>query len=398
MRTPWARPVAVTIVAVYVAGATAMAVVAGRLRGVAPVDQPLLEAVSFLVAFGAFTVVGALIITNRPRHPVGWIFAAIGLALGVLPIGNEYTGYLIATGREPSTAVLLFAWLNNWYWYALLYLLMVLLPLLFPTGRPPNRRWWVVGLAGGLATALLCVLGALAATVDGQNFAWSRPSPVGIEGLPFVEDIAWIGPVFVVFAASVIGAVASFVVRFRRSTGDERQQLKWFVFAVLLLPIMVVPDAAVEDIAVLEALLFPTAVSLLPVAAGIAILRYRLYDIDVVISRTLVFAVLAAFITGVYVAVVVGVGSRRWGGRGPEPGVVDRGDGDRGGGIRAGAVAGAAVGEPVGVRAPGDALRGALRAVGTVGADRVGRGSVGTAGAVVGRWDWCGGDGLAADR
>ncbi|CAN5828872.1 hypothetical protein BH23ACT4_BH23ACT4_05160 [soil metagenome] len=315
------RLLAVSIVLTYVIGASVRTWLEYLLRREAAIEFPLIESVAFTLAFGAFAVVGALILANRPRHPVGWIFAGIGLTLAVIPIGNDLAGYLIATGGEPSTALLMFAWVNNWYWYPLIFSSLVLLPLLFPTGRPPTRRWWWVAIAGGAIVTVVSVVGALGEAIDGQNTEWTRPNPIGIDGLGYVEELPFMGPGFGALVLLIVAAAVSVGVRFRRSEGEERQQLKWFLAAAALLPVMMVPNTAVASIPILEDLLFPVVVALLPIAAGIAILRYRLYDIDLVISRTLVFGVLAVFITGVYVGIVVGLGSVVGGGGEPNLGL-----------------------------------------------------------------------------
>ncbi|MGH9198860.1 MAG: hypothetical protein ACRD1T_24425, partial [Acidimicrobiia bacterium] len=175
------------------------------------------------------------------------------------------------------------------------------LPLLFPTGRLMSRRWRPVLWGGFLALALAILSNAFAVTepIPGiQNpYAMPRLSPLW----KILQDITV--PVLIF---SLVGAIASLVVRFRRSRDVERQQMKWFIFAGALAP---APFVAYEINETVSEFLLPLIAILFPIAVGIAILRYRLYDIDVVINKTLVFGALAAFITLIYVGVVVGIGA-----------------------------------------------------------------------------------------
>ncbi|MGI8575763.1 MAG: hypothetical protein ACR2MA_10595 [Egibacteraceae bacterium] len=302
------RIVGVVAVAVYLAGAGILVRLGVLLDRAGADGQSPLEGLAILLGFGAFTVVGALILAHQPRNAIGWIFTAIGLMIATLSIGNSYASYLILTGREPSTAALIAAWPNNFYWYVLLALTFVFVPLLFPTGRPPSPRWWAVGWLAGLSMSVTATLSALAESIQGQDVGWVRPNPFGINGLRYVEQLPVAGVLFFCLIAAMLGAVASFVVRYRRSYGEERQQLKWFLFAVSLLPFSLLFDFLLEDIGWLLNILFPLVVAALPTAAGVAILRYRLYAIDRIISRTLAYGLLTGVLVAVYAASVLVLG------------------------------------------------------------------------------------------
>ena len=184
----------------------------------------------------------------------------------------------------------------------ILALTVIYLPLLFPDGRLPSRRWLPVAVFAGIATLVLVVLSALKNTlgldaggVEGVHLRIENP--IGIGTLSFVEDLPIFGVLNVLLLVGVVGAGVSVVVRFRRSRGVERQQMKWFVYAaalILLAPaVNYLPD-------VVNGVWFALVLIATSSATGIAVLKYRLYDIDVVINRTLVYGALTALLVLVY--------------------------------------------------------------------------------------------------
>jgi hypothetical protein len=256
------------------------------------------------VGFGMFAVVGALLVAKRPDNRVGWIMSAAALIAGIFSALETYAAYVMTTRGRPDALAVLGAWANGWYWLLLLALVFIYLPLLFPDGRLLSRRWLPVAVLPAIGIAGIMVLGSLAETFSGQTFDYRIDNPIGIEGLANVEEL----PVFVVltgiYAIGAVGAVASLAVRFRRSRGTERQQLKWFLYAAA--PILTIPvlESLPEFV---DALVFAWVLLGLPAAVGIAVLRYRLYDIDVVINRTLVYGSLTAALALVYVGSVTGL-------------------------------------------------------------------------------------------
>jgi hypothetical protein len=209
----------------------------------------------------------------------------------------------MVTRGQPDALAVVGAWTGSWYWYSLLALALVYLPLLFPDGRLPSHRWLPVAVLAGVGTLGVVVLAALADTLPvNEAPGYEIDNPVGIEGLGYVEDLPVFGVLGVILGVVVIGAVASVVVRFRRSRGIERQQMKWFVYAVA--PVLVMP---IEDYlpGIISSVALGAVLIGLPAAIGVAVLRYRLYDIDVLINRTLVYGSLTALLVTVYVGSIV---------------------------------------------------------------------------------------------
>lgn len=300
-KVPFARFVAGVVILLYVAGTSATAWFEGRLG---PRAQNPMEDVFIVVGFGMFAVMGALLVALRPYNLVGWIMSAVGLIVGVFPTGEAYAAYVMITSGQPDALAVFGVWANGWYWYLLLSLSFVFLPLYFPDGRLPSRRWLPVAVLAGIATAALVVLGALTDTLRGQSVPYRIENPVGIEGLAPVEEL----PVFAVFGGLLLlvtlCAAASVVVRFRRSRGIKRQQLKWFLYAAAFIPVSAGSDFLPR---LLDDLVFGLILVGLPLAIGFAVLKHRLYDIDVVINRTLVYGTLTAMLALVYFGGVAGL-------------------------------------------------------------------------------------------
>jgi hypothetical protein len=263
------------------------------------------EDVVLFVGFGLFAAVGSLLVAKRPDNPIGWIMSANALIVGIFPACESYAAYVMSTSGQPDALAVVGVWANSWYWYLLLALTFIYLPLLFPDGRLLSRRWLPVAVVPAIGVAGIAILGALTETLRGQTFDYRIDNPIGIEGLGYVEDLqafAVLGGGALV--VGTVGAVSSVVVRFRRSRGTERQQLKWFLYAAA--PIVAFP--AIESLPVIvSGLLTGWVLVGLPAAIGIAVLRYRLYEIDLVINRTLVYGPLTAMLVLVYFGGVVGL-------------------------------------------------------------------------------------------
>lgn len=249
------------------------------------------RAVIFPLGLTLSAVVGGLVASRRPANPVGWFFLGSGGCLAITVVAAGYATYGLAGAKA-------MAWLQSWLWVPGVMLLLCFLPLYFPNGRLVSRRWrWVVRLA-----LFSCVTGAaLSALSPGQIPNAGVVNPLGIEALRPVFDL--LGPVYLALGFFLFFASAvSLVLRFRRSGSLERQQIKWLAFAALAVPVWFLTSAPIEAASrtlfgVMDALIFS---ALIPVAAGVAILRYRLYDIDVVINRTLVYGSLTALLVLVY--------------------------------------------------------------------------------------------------
>ncbi|HEV3233830.1 MAG TPA: hypothetical protein VG329_04725, partial [Candidatus Dormibacteraeota bacterium] len=253
------------------------------------------------IGLSAYVLIGALIVLKRGSHPIGWILQAIGIVALITAVNEDYIGYALVLhpGSLPFGHAMVVV--NSSIWEVAFLLFAVALPMLFPTGRLLSRRWLVVFVFAAIFMVMAFVGNAL---VPGQTTKYSGVNnPIGLPAIqPIAETIQNLA--ILPALATGVGMIASLVVRFRRSRGPERQQLKWFFFTALLIPVnFILNGTPVAGVAYL------TILPLVAISIGLAILRYRLYDIDVVISRTLVYGSLAAFITLVYVAIVVGIGT-----------------------------------------------------------------------------------------
>jgi hypothetical protein len=294
----FARMVAWLVVLIYIAGTGANILLKSRLR----LQESHPEDVFLLVGFGAFAVVGALLIAKRPTNLVGWIMAASGLMVGLFPAGDSYAAYVMTTSGHPDALAVIGAWAQGWYWLLLLVLVLVYLPLLFPDGRLPSRRWLPFALLMGIVTLSVVVLGALTDTLTGQDVDYRIENPIGIEGLAPVESLPVFDLIGILLGIGLVGAVVAVVVRFRRARGIERQQMKWFLYAAALIPSFLVLE---QLPGIIDSVVLGLVVLAQPIAIGVAVLRYRLYDIDVVINRTLVYGSLTASLVLIYLGCVV---------------------------------------------------------------------------------------------
>jgi hypothetical protein len=261
-------------------------------------------AVLTAIVFSTFVVVGAVVAARRPRNAVGWLIA-VGALLWTLAVLSNGIFWLMAFGRPHAPAASDFvAWFGTWAFVPAFVLVLSLVPLLFPTGAPPGPRWRVVGwtaaVAGGMATLSTALAPGPLETAD---YPW-LDNPLGIEGLGLgtLADVS-----FAVSAATALAALTSLVVRYRRARGIERLQLRWAATAACLLVLFAVGGSLATPWLGEGAGWVSMLVGLLAVAAGLAValLRYRLYDIDVVINRTLVYGALTATLGGTYLALVL---------------------------------------------------------------------------------------------
>jgi hypothetical protein len=316
-RPTWTA-VGLVVVAVYFAGATIALWTEWNISAYPPRSLP--ESIGILFAFGWFALVGAVLVSRRPRNLMGWLLVGIALPVVVFAAGNSGVAYLVLErGHEPNLLLSLLAWPNNWYWYVVVALVFVYVPLLFPTGRLLTRRWRIVAWLGALWIGGMSLLGAVAEDIGFQVTQTERgpgvtiPNPVGVTGLAHVEQL----PIAFLFTgllvAALIGSFASLVVRFRRSRGIERRQMTWLVLAAALVPPTIGLEIALDAIGSefargLQGIGFVVAINAIPLAIGLAVLRYRLYDIDRIVSRTVSYGLLTALLLGVYAAGVVGLG------------------------------------------------------------------------------------------
>ncbi len=266
----------------------------------------------------AFPIVGALIASGRPRNPIGWICLAEGLLWAFLGMIESYGLYGVSRPGSLPFPVAVYA-LGEWLWVPTVGLLGIYMVLLFPDGRLPSNRWrplaWLSGAAIVFGSA---GSGLTPGTI--ADFGGVR-NPYGLEGQPWVEGAA--NAALLVFLGCILASVASLVLRYRRSLGEGRQQIKWIAFAASVVGFGFV-GAMVSGLVALAfaperwsgantpPLWFDVLFSVVllsfggvPIAVGVALLRYRLYDIDVLINRALVYASLTTVLVLLYVGGVV---------------------------------------------------------------------------------------------
>ena len=272
-----------------------------------PGREPVLPLIAVTeVLLLAYGTVGALIASRRPENVIGRIFCAVGLALAVASTASGYADYGLYGESGALPAAELAAWLH----LLVLFAAPCLLFLLFPDGRSPSARWrpvvWLVVVTGvGVFVTLAFSPGEL----DEYTYP-GLANPLGVGGgagdvLTAIEDFG-----NSLLPIAVFLSICALIARFWRSSGRERLQLKWVVYTAALtatsfLASFVLPDAVPQAVEDAVFLLGVAAFAAIPVTAGIAILRHRLYDIDVIINRTLVYGALTATLVLVYVASIV---------------------------------------------------------------------------------------------
>jgi hypothetical protein len=254
-----------------------------------------------LPALLAFAVVGALVASRQPRNSVGWLLLAVAVCMTVRLVGESYAIFALLTAPGSLPGGLYGAWVQ-WSWFGVVAILAIFLPLYFPTGRLLSPRWRPV-LWLGIAFLSSAVVSNALQPGPMEWLAGVRPARNPVVYLPAAKPLLdVIGVAGICLLPGVGGAIASLVVRFRRSRGIERQQLKWFTYAAALAPLpFLVYEVAPGAFGLLLAVILP----LVPISVGIAILRYRLYEIDRIINRTLVYGLLTAVLGLGYASAVL---------------------------------------------------------------------------------------------
>jgi hypothetical protein len=260
------------------------------------------------VALLTFVAVGVLITAKRPNR-IGWIFLWAGLVGELGLLAERYAAYGLAHGAMPLPGTEVTAWVAAWTPPLALLPLLTFGFLLFPDGRLPSRSWLPVAWVSALGTVLLCLLTAfLPGSLPGR-FS-TVPNPFGADpAYRGLFDVLATGT-FLLLLGSIVASATAMALRLRRARADERQQLKWYAFAAVLVTSAIVGSGLLSWLANIELgdVYHGVVLVTLPVAAAIAILRYRLYDIDHIVSRTVSYALLSAVLAGVYVGSVVFLG------------------------------------------------------------------------------------------
>jgi signal transduction histidine kinase len=303
-------------------GLTILALVAGLTIGIIDARRsntsPSLSDLAFALGFVAFPIVGYVLAARRPDNSIGWLLTGIGAAFGLDALFSSYGEYALHGGVGGYHLGALAAAFDGPMWVPIVVLPVTFLIMLFPGGHLPSPRWrWFARVLGaGFAVIFLAIL-----------LGPGKLEDIGVANVRNPIGVEWLGPAFPFLLALIglipVGIAASFVSlvqRFRRSTGIERLQLRWLVTSagvVAVLYSIVLPIGLItgwnETTTPGWAEVLQTAsiagFGLIPIAIGVSVLRYRLFEIDVVINRALLFGALAVFITAVYVAIVVGVGA-----------------------------------------------------------------------------------------
>jgi hypothetical protein len=304
--TPWlAWALAGLSVAMFLASVVLYVLVPSSQEG--PSTSGALSELLIFVTFLAFPIVGALIASRHPNNPVGWICLAIGLFWMLIFLGDSIPG----SGPYPVTI----AALTQAIWIPPVGLLGIYLILLFPDGKLPSRRWRPLAWLSGVVM-VLASLGITFAPGPLEGHPGVR-NPFGLEGAPSWVATAGI-VILLMLPLCMLASALSLVMRYRRSKGEEREQIKWIAFAASVVVIVYL-------IAMVGSLFFPlgwggagtplwlgllqqaalVSFTAVPIAVGFAVLKYRLYDIDIVINRTLVYGTLTITLVALYFGGIV---------------------------------------------------------------------------------------------
>ena len=253
-------------------------------------------------------MLGALIVTRQSGNRVGWLMMIVALAVGN-PAATLFSENLSVPPQTLTLGLWLLFWLDGWSWIPIIFPIF-LIPLHFPTGRPPSRRWnWVLWLAFGM-WLFFVVFGLLLDVIGPVNADWTVPNPIG-----FLPSEIWNGPILILWGIGLLTMVSASVVslylRYRRAESVEREQIKWLLFAGAFFVVIYGLTFFLSDVdsgwldAGLNNLLFALSILAFPAAIAIAIFRYRLYDIDIIIRKTLQYGLLSAMLAIVYFGSIV---------------------------------------------------------------------------------------------
>ncbi|MFN2389465.1 MAG: hypothetical protein ABR575_07685 [Actinomycetota bacterium] len=270
-------------------------IIVGFRRDIPPYEYWREATVNGAVYLAMASVLGR----RRPESRISWILLAITAFGSVQLLGGEYAYFSTRGGLYPHLLASTSGWISE-LCQSTFIVFVALLLLVFPTGSSPGRRWKVVAWALVAGGALNIVHRVLSTESVAGIATLPSPFSLGVSGR--VSNLVGVAAAFLV-TAGALGAVVSLVVRFRRSTGIERQQLKWLVYAATIGPVVLIAPIPGREGELGTWLWALVPVSFI-VSIGIAVLRYRLYDIDVLINRTLVYGALTAILAGTYIGLV----------------------------------------------------------------------------------------------
>jgi hypothetical protein len=263
------------------------------------------------VLFLAFPIVGAVIASRRPRNPIGWILLADGLLWMVLAVADSYSAYGVARPGSVPYPVAVGTISNQWLWIPTVGLIGIYLLLLFPDGKLPSSRWRPLAFFSAAMILLSSVVEGLApGPLENQGMV---RNPFGVESMPWLVDASYV--LLPLLPLCILASAISMVLRYRRSGGEVRQQIKWVAFVAAFsgttyliamlgqLIMLAMSEEGASRIPWWIEIAFTAAVlgfAGVPVAIGFAVLKYRLYDIDIIIRRTLVYGSLTAMLVAIY--------------------------------------------------------------------------------------------------
>jgi len=260
----------------------------------------------FLLTETSAVLVGGLIASRQPRNPVGWIIIGHALCFTLGEFGRQYAIYGVLT--DPGSLPLAGAMASPayWAWFPGLMLVTAFLPLYFPDGHLISRRWRPVAWLALLVTAYSTAFAVVRPSGDETR---GFPNPLGIESLGDLGTLSRVFEVVLPVSWVLVGllSVASLVVRFLRARGVERQQVEWVAYAAMFFifwAVLAQPLQNIHPLAVVDEILFVASLQCLWIATGVAVLRYRLYDVDLVVNRALVYTVLTTLLVIIYFVAV----------------------------------------------------------------------------------------------
>ena len=268
-------------------------------------DSSVVTNVTNLLTLLPFSVVGAIIVSRHPRNTIGWIFCSIGLAVGIQALTTGYAEYWLASGSGSRSLGETAAWFSTWSWIPVVAVPTSFLLLLFPDGSLPSPRWRPIAWCAGLGITGFVVGYALEAGPL-EEFP-QIVNPYGVDS-PLLGIVAIAA--FIVVVGSMVASAVSLIVRHRRAGSEQRQQIKWLAYGgTVVVGTIFVAGTAPPFISGLNYMVSIVIISVallgLPIFTGIAIVRHRLYDIDIIINRTLVYGSLTVTLVFLYFGGIV---------------------------------------------------------------------------------------------
>jgi hypothetical protein len=292
-----------TVLLAIVLAADAAAIVLIRAMTAVGSDQaPAPTVLALLIVTASYGIVGWIIASRQPENRIGWVFLIIGLSLSIEASATQYAvfGLVVSPGSLPFAD--LASWVAVWAWAPGFTFLVSLSVLLFPDGRPPSDRWRPVVWASFVMMALLLFPMAIASW-SYRGLAALNTDKIDSQAIAVATGIQLLGVVMGLFVAAASGA--GMITRFRHAGGIERQQLKWFVFAAVAVMAFVLTISLATPPPILATVASILIAPLVPAAAAVAILRYRLYDLDRLVSRTISYGIVTGTLVVIFGTAIV---------------------------------------------------------------------------------------------